>query len=101
MASHLGGLRRAKSGAYTLEEAVKRDEVDPSKLLQGPGAVRGLPRIDVDEAARARLQQGQAVPWECDLEEGELGLAVHGEALLAVVKRERGSLRVSRGLWSG
>jgi tRNA pseudouridine55 synthase len=97
--AHLAGLRRTRSGAYDLTDAVKLEDIATERLLIGPEAVRGIARVDVDDEAAERLKQGQAVPTAHELR-GEIALAVHDGQLLALVHQDKGALRVTRGLWS-
>jgi tRNA pseudouridine55 synthase len=104
--AHLSALRRVQSGAYSIDDAVPLDEArdparGPARLLRGPGAIRGLPRLPIDEATARALRFGQkpsttataAGPLLATLGDGD------GEAteLVGVVEIAEGRLRTIRG----
>jgi tRNA pseudouridine55 synthase len=103
--AHLQALRRTASGAYHLDEgatlaAILEGDARAS-LRRGPGAVRGLPILDVtDEEARA-LRQGKTIDARPTLECNRTGLACKGEELVALVTTSNGALRTVRGFAAG
>ncbi len=93
--AHLAALRRTASGAFTLADAVALDDVAPSSLLTGPGAVRGVPLVVVGEDDARALRQGKRVRTEVAF--AGTGLAHRGEELVALVHVDAGALVVERG----
>ena len=98
--AHLGGLRRTRSGAYDIADAVPLDALMDKAtardhLLRGPSAVRGLPHLEVDDDAVRALRQGKRVPWPTAVE--GVALAHRGDELIALVERRDDALCVVRG----
>lgn len=60
--AHLRSLRRTEAGGFTLAEATPLDRIDPGHLRPLVEAVRGLSRIEVDDAARQRVAHGRPLP---------------------------------------
>jgi tRNA pseudouridine55 synthase len=94
--AHLAALRRTAAGAYTLTDAVPLDDLAPTSLKTGVGAVRGVPLVEVDEAAARALAQGKRVRHASALPAGTV-LAHRGEAPVALVHLEGEQLVVERG----
>ena len=97
--SHLSALRRTASGAFTLDDAVSLEySRDPAKapalLKHGPAAIRGMTRVDVDDATAAALRQGRRPLTQL---EGSNLLACQGEEIVAVVDVVGGALHSVRG----
>ena len=97
--SHLSGLRRTASGAFTLDDAVTLEASrDPalalSLLKRGPAAIRGMSRVDVDDATAAALRQGRRPATTLT---GTNLLACVGEDIVAVVDVVDGALHSVRG----
>ena len=100
--SHLSSLRRTASGAFTLDDAVtleaSRDPaLAPSLLKKGPAAIRGMVRVDVDEASALALRQGRKPATTLA---GSNLLACMGEEIVAVVDVVEGCLVTVRGFGS-
>ncbi len=99
--AHLHALRRTRSGAYGLEDAVHLDDVDAQAaeaLRTGTGAIRGVPLVPVNDEQAAALAQGRRVPTSVSVE--GTALAHRGEQPVALVRVENGALVVERGFGS-
>lgn len=100
--AHLHALRRTASGAYSLDDAVRIDDMSPRSLMMGPSAVRGVPRIEVSADDARALRQGRRVrimpqAMASGLDGGSTALAHLGEELVALVHLENQELVVERG----
>ena len=70
-AAHLGALRRVASGRLTVADAVSADAIDVDALRPAVDALPAVPRVRMDDAARARVGRGMTIA--CDsAEPGEL-----------------------------
>ena len=85
--AHLRALRRLAVGAFTIDEAVPLAGLGPERLLPPVEALRGRPRVAVDEATAALVAHGRVLdrstlgadddgPWAVTDGEGRL-LAVY------------------------
>ena len=97
--SHLSELRRTASGAFTLDDAVtleaSRDPaLAPALLRYGPSAIRGMTRVEIDDATARALRQGQR---PASTLYGTNLLACQGEDIVAVVDVVGGVLQTVRG----
>jgi tRNA pseudouridine55 synthase len=70
--AHLRALRRLAVGAFTIDEAVPLAGLGPDRLLPPVEALRGWPRVAVDEATEALVGHGRV------LERSALGVAGEG-----------------------
>jgi len=92
-AAHLGALRRTRSGGLTLDDAHSLEELaetaDPGTLFADPVAALGLPVVEADSAAAARLATGSALPGDA------VGLVAvaHDGVLLGVYAGSDGLLK--------
>jgi tRNA pseudouridine55 synthase len=59
--AHLTSLRREAIGSLSVEDAVPLDRVGPAAVLPAQAVLRDLPSIDLDDAARKAIANGQAV----------------------------------------
>ncbi len=84
-------LRRESIGALQVEDALPLDGIDGPASLRPPLAVLGqMPRVELDEAARAQVQHGRAIAKgeggeKGEGEEGAVAL-VQGDELVAVAE---------------
>lgn len=103
---HVVTLRRVWSGPFTLDGAIRWDEIEAlartadldARLLPLETALAGLPRCEAPEASVARLRQGGAAPVHPvdDLRWGEEAWAArHGRAV-AIGTWQGGSLQPTR-----
>ncbi|HEU0051750.1 MAG TPA: tRNA pseudouridine(55) synthase TruB, partial [Longimicrobium sp.] len=96
---HLRALRRTRVGPHSVDRAVPVDALgDEARvrdaLLSPLEAVAHLPRVPVDDAGRAALSHGRAVPAAGDAPEGvPVALASPDGELLAIGEREGGLVR--------
>ncbi|MBA2274585.1 MAG: tRNA pseudouridine(55) synthase TruB [Actinobacteria bacterium] len=79
--AHLGALRRTEAGGFTLADSVPLDRVDAGHLRPLVEAVRGLRRVEVDDAGRAMVAHGRPLP----LPEADQGAIESGDEPVAVV----------------
>ena len=89
--AHLRALRRLAVGAFTIDEAVPLAALGPDRLLPPVEALRGRPRVAVDEAIEALVGHGRVLERSALGVEGEGPWAVtDGEGrLLAVYEPHR------------
>jgi tRNA pseudouridine55 synthase len=91
--AHLRALRRLAVGPYGIDEAVPLERVAPERLLPPVEALRGRPRVTVDEAVAVLVRNGRVLDEQVlGIEPGVAGpWAVVDEsgALLAVYVRHR------------
>ena len=100
--AHLGALRRTASGAYRVDDAATLAALlEPgaaaAALRVGPGAIRGIPLIEVAADEAAALRQGRTIPVPAALPAERVGLACRGEELVALVSSSGGALKSIRG----
>ena len=91
--AHLTALRREAIGALRVEDAVPLDRLTRDAVLPARRALGHLPALELDEAERAAVSHGRAVPAAGDVS-GDVAL-VHGEDLVAVARAGDGWLRPS------
>ncbi len=84
--AHLRALRRLSVGPYTIDEAVPLDELAPERLLPPVEALRGRPRVTVDEETAALVRNGRV------LEAAALGVVAPGGGGPCAVVDESGGL---------
>lgn len=100
--AHVATLRRMSSGGFTLEDAVPYDELeglrdDPdalSRLTPAAKGLAGLPMVDVDADAAARLANGVAAG--APMLDAPLYWASHQGAPVAVLGREGDGVSIKR-----
>jgi tRNA pseudouridine55 synthase len=91
--AHLRHLRRTAVGPFVNEEAVPLEALSPERLLPPVEALRGRPRVAVDDDVAALVRNGRVFDDEA------LGLVGDGPwavvdgagVLLAVYQRHRGA----------
>jgi tRNA pseudouridine55 synthase len=89
--AHLRALRRLAVGAFTSDEAVPLAALGPDRLLPPVEALRGRPRVVVDEATAALVGHGRVLERAALGAEGDGPWAVidGGGRLLAVYEPHR------------
>lgn len=90
-AAHLTALRREAIGGLEVADAIPLDRISRSALLPPAAVLRHLPSLELDEAARAAVTHGRAVPAEAGTA-GDVAL-LHGGELVAVARAAEGWLR--------
>ena len=102
---HVTARRRLKAGPFTLEDAISFERLDEIRhtgafddtLLPVSTGLDDIPAVAVDQAAAARLRQGQAVPVaRSDLPYGSTAWARLGDAPVAVGQIRGGALHPHR-----
>ena len=85
LGAHLVALRREAIGALTVNDALPLDAIDGPASLRPPLAVLGhMPRVELDDATRALVLHGRAIPRPDDAV-GTVALVQGGE-LVAVAQ---------------
>ncbi|MFA7536365.1 MAG: tRNA pseudouridine(55) synthase TruB [Desulfuromonadales bacterium] len=106
--AHLTALRRLRSGSFTEADSISLDDLEAADPADGcPGmlslleAMRGYPRLAVNDNAASRLQNGVPPKIEETTGErpqtGECLLLLHREELLAVARFDPDHCWESRG----
>jgi tRNA pseudouridine55 synthase len=66
--AHLTALRRTRSGAFSIEQAIALDDLDPAsaraRLIDPTRATEGLPAARLEAAAAAAASQGKVLFWQ-------------------------------------
>ena len=87
-AAHLVALRRLSSGHFTVGSAVGVDAITEAALHPAVEALAGVPRVQLDDAARARVGRGMTIARDvADSAELAALLDASGE-LVAVAARD-------------
>lgn len=91
--AHLRALRRLSVGPYGIDEAVPLEQLSPERLLPPVEALRGRPRVTVDDELAALVRTGRVLDAEALGVSGDGPWAVVDAAgdLLAVYERHRGA----------
>jgi tRNA pseudouridine55 synthase len=91
-AAHLAALRRLRSGAFDVANAVGMDELQRGEytLISPRSAVSHMAQQELDDLDVRRITHGQSVTARSD---GELAALFHDEELVAVAVREGESWR--------
>jgi tRNA pseudouridine55 synthase len=89
--AHLRELRRTAIGSFTIDEAVRLDELSPERLLTPAQAMRDLPSVTVDATVAADVAHGRVLPADALGVAGDGPWAVLDEpgTLLAVYEPHR------------
>ena len=95
--AHLTGLRRTAIGAWSVDDAVRMDELGDAALVKRRArspldALDHLPRLDVGEEVAGRLSMGQSVRLELIGEAGALQADEAGQARSPVAVAHSGAL---------
>lgn len=92
LGAHLVALRRESIGALSVSDALPLDAIDGPAALRPPLAVLGhLPRVALDDAARAHVAHGRVIPRPYGVD-GTVAL-VQGNELVAVANAVEGNLQ--------
>lgn len=96
--AHLAHLRRTETAGFTEADAVALEDAAPEHVRSPLEAVRGLDRLEVDEAAAETVSHGGALPAPGDATAADRVAIVRGDRLLAVYRRRGGRLIPERVL---
>ncbi|TEX52407.1 MAG: tRNA pseudouridine(55) synthase TruB [Actinomycetales bacterium mxb001] len=93
---HVATLRRTRSGAFTLDDAVALDDVSTSSRLLRPAeaARRTLPTVAISSDAGRLARHGVQLPWPADAGAGPVAF-LDGDDLVGVAQERSG-----RTAWS-
>ncbi|MDQ3785230.1 MAG: tRNA pseudouridine(55) synthase TruB [Actinomycetota bacterium] len=101
--AHLRALRRTEAGGFTLADSVPLDRIDARHLRSLVEAVRGLRRVEVDDAGREMVAHGRPLPLALiragqeEWEPGDEPVAVVSDGeLLGVYRRRADTLAPER-----
>ena len=92
--AHLIRLRREAIGGVRVESAVSLDDVTPAAVLPPASVLGNLPRVNLDESARAEVAHGRAVADSRAAGQrgsGAVAMMAAGE-LVAIARSEAGRL---------
>jgi hypothetical protein len=80
-------LRRTRSGAFTLDDAIVPDELGSvAPMPAGEAARRSLPWVEIDEGSVRSVVHGVRIPWPPGAPAGETVAFIHGPDLLALAE---------------
>ena len=93
--AHLATLRRTGSGRFRVERAVSPERVSAADVLPLAVLLEGMPRVELDADAEARLRNGQVlhVPG---LQEGACAVFDRDGAVIGLGHSEKAALRAVR-----
>lgn len=87
-AAHLAALRRASSGRFTVADAVGLDAIGDDALRPAASALPSVPRVRMNDVARARVGRGMAIPRDA-ADAGEIAALLDASgALVAIAARD-------------
>ena len=88
---HVVALRRTRSGAFTLDDAIVPEDLgDVAPIPAGEAARRSLPWVEIDAGSVRSVVHGVRIPWPAGAPEGETVAFIHGPDLLALGERRGG-----------
>jgi tRNA pseudouridine55 synthase len=92
-AAHLAELRRVRSGAFDVSNAVSIDDLRSERFRIAPlrAAIPDLPTRTLDDAERGRVSHGNAI--DARDEQGRVALIDDAGELMAIAEREGQQLR--------
>ncbi len=89
--AHLATLRRTRVGPFRLAEAVAPDAVTASALRDPAELVRDLPAAELDDAGRAAVLHGRAVPAPSGMRDGG-SVALFADGRLVAIAEQVGDV---------
>ncbi|MBL9021258.1 MAG: tRNA pseudouridine(55) synthase TruB [Myxococcales bacterium] len=97
--AHLSSLRRLRSGAFQVEEAIPIEEASTARLISMETAIaRAMPVLSVSPETERTFRHGKPVPRAPSDPEGHVAvLSAETGGLIAVAESEDGVFRVVRG----
>ena len=85
---HVRDLRRVRSGAFGLDDAVAADALDSAHLVRlDHAARRSLPWVEVGADDVAPIRNGVQIAWPPDAPTADAVALVHGDDLVALAQR--------------
>jgi tRNA pseudouridine55 synthase len=96
--AHLAALRRTENAGFTIDDAVKLDDVDARRLRPLSDAVRALRTIEVEESDARLVATGRPLTAVPDVADGESVALSRSGKVLAVYRREGETMRADRVL---
>jgi tRNA pseudouridine55 synthase len=96
--AHLAALRRTENAGFTIDDAVKLEDVDARRLRPPSDAVRALPTIEVEESDVRLVATGRPLAAAADVADGEPVAVSRSGTVLAVYRREGETMRADRVL---
>jgi tRNA pseudouridine55 synthase len=96
--AHLAALRRTENAGFTIDDAVKLDDVDADRLRPPSDAVRALRTIEVEESDARLVATGRPLTAVPDVADGEAVALSRSGTVLAVYRREGEIMRADRVL---
>ncbi len=96
---YLTSLRRVAIGDISVEDAIKLEEVDESRVTDPTPFVTGYPHLEIDEVTMKMVKDGRTLDLKSDY--GEKLLLVHKGSAIAIYSQKENSLyKAERGLFS-
>lgn len=87
-AAHLVALRRVASGRFDVNDAVAADAITDVALRPAVDALPAVPRVRMDDAARARIGRGMTIPRDATLAGDTAALLDSAGELVAIAARD-------------
>lgn len=85
---HVRDLRRVRSGAFGLDDAVAADALDSAHLVRlDHAARRSLPWVEIGANDVAPIRNGVQIAWPPDAPAADAVALVHGDDLVALAQR--------------
>jgi tRNA pseudouridine55 synthase len=89
---HVVALRRTRSGAFTLDDAIAPEDLgNVAPIPAGEAARRSLPWVEIGEGSVRSVVHGVRIPWPAGAPEGETVAFIHGPDLLALAECRGGA----------
>ena len=87
--AHLRSLRRTEAGGFVETDAIELDAVEREHLLPLADAVRGLPRIEIEDDAARLVANGRRLelPSADLVEDDHFALVNHGDLIAVYARR--------------
>lgn len=94
LGAHLVELRRESIGTLSVSDALPLDAIDATALKPPLAVLDHMPRVELDDAARAHVAHGRAIATRDGGEGGDGAVAlVQGNELLAIAEVRDGTLQ--------
>lgn len=97
---HLVALRRVRVGDYSVEQAIKIENISENNLQPISKILSFLPKISVDSSLAKKIQNGSPLPSATLMAKDDRILIVdESNQPLAIYKKDGDLYRCARGLW--